>query len=97
MPRVLKRPQAEADLEEIWWYIAQDSPQNADRFLDRINEKCLVLSEFPQMGVAQDDLKPNLRSFSVGNYLIFYFPIEDGIDIVRVLQGARDIEGFLFS
>jgi toxin ParE1/3/4 len=37
-----------------------------------------------------------LRSFSVGNYLIFYFPIEGGIDIVRVLQGARDIEGFLF-
>jgi toxin ParE1/3/4 len=96
MPRVLKRPQAEADLDDIWWYIAQDSPQNADRFLDRIHDKCLVLAEFPQMGVGQDELKPNLRSFSVGNYLIFYFPIENGIDIVRVLQGARDIEGFLF-
>jgi toxin ParE1/3/4 len=96
MPRVLKRPQAEADLDDIWWYIAQDSPQNADRFLDRIHDKCLVLAEFPQMGVVQDDLKPNLRSFSVGNYLIFYFPIEGGIDVVRVLQGARDIEGVLF-
>lgn len=96
MPRLLKRPQAEADLDDIWWYVAQDSPQNADQFLDRIQDKCLVLAEFPQMGVAQDELKPNLRSFSVSSYLIFYFPIEDGIDVVRVLQGARDIEGFLF-
>jgi toxin ParE1/3/4 len=96
MPRLLKRPQAEADLEDIWWYIAQDSPQNADRFLDRIHEKCLLLAEFPQMGVGQDELKLHLRSFSVGHYLIFYFPIENGIDIVRVLQGARDIESLLF-
>ncbi len=30
MPRVLKRPEAESDLDEIWWYIAQDSPDHAD-------------------------------------------------------------------
>ncbi|WP_295438439.1 type II toxin-antitoxin system RelE/ParE family toxin [uncultured Thiodictyon sp.] len=36
MALVLKRPAAESDLDDIWWYIAQDSPQNADRFLDRI-------------------------------------------------------------
>ena len=97
MARLLKRPQAEVDLEDIWWYIAQDNLQNADRFLDRVYEKCLILAEFPQMGVNQDELKTHLRSFAVGTYLIFYFPIEDGIDVVRVLQGARDIESFLFS
>jgi toxin ParE1/3/4 len=48
------------------------------------------------MGVSQDELKTHLRSFSVGNYLIFYFPIENGIDVVRVLQGAGDIDSFLF-
>jgi toxin ParE1/3/4 len=47
MPLLLKRPEAEADLEDTWWYIAQDGPQNADRFSDRIYEKCLVLAEFP--------------------------------------------------
>jgi len=45
MPRLLKRPEAENDLEEIWWYIAQDSPKNADSFLDRIQESCLALAE----------------------------------------------------
>ena len=85
MPRLLKRPEAESDLDEIWWYIAQDSPQNADRFLDRIQERCLGLADFPKMGTSRDDLKAGLRSQPVGNYLIFYFSLEDGVDIVRVL------------
>ncbi len=95
MPRVSKRPEAENDLEEIWWYIAQDSPQNADRFLDRIEERCLALSDFPQIGTSRNDLKPGLRSQPVGNYLIFYFPLDGGIDIVRVLHGSRDIESLM--
>ena len=97
MARLLKRPQAESDLEDIWWYIAQDNIQNADRFLGRVYEKCLILTEFPQMGVNQDELKPHLRSSAVGTYLIFDFPMEDSIDVIRVLQGARDIESLLFS
>ena len=95
MPRLLKRPEAESDLDEIWWYIAQDSPHNADRFLDRIQERCLALADFPQMGTSRDELKAGLRSQPVGNYLIFYFPLEDGVDIVRVLHGSRDIESLL--
>ena len=92
MPRLLKRPEAESDLDEIWWYIAQDSPHNADRFLDRIQERCSALADFPQMGTRRDELKAGLRSQPVGNYLIFYFPLEDGADIVRILHGSRDIE-----
>lgn len=77
MPRLLKRPEAESDLEEIWWFIAQDSPDNADRFLDRIQESCLALADFPQLGVSREELKTDLRSQPVGNYLIFYFPLEN--------------------
>jgi toxin ParE1/3/4 len=40
MPKVLKRPQAETGLDEIWWFIARDNPDNADRFLDKIDERC---------------------------------------------------------
>ena len=92
MPRLLKRPEAENDLEEIWWFIAQDSPDNFDRFLDRIQETCLTLTDFPKLGVSCEELKTDLRSRPVGNYLIIYFPLEDGVDIVRVLHGSRDIE-----
>jgi toxin ParE1/3/4 len=95
MPRLLKRPEAENDLDEIWWYIAQDSLHNADKFLDLIQERCLALVNFPKMGISRDELNPGLRSHPVGNYLIFYFPLEDGIDIVRVIHGSRDIENLL--
>ena len=95
MPCVLKRPEAESDLDEIWWYIAQDSPDNADRFLDRLQERFLALADFPKMGMGRDDIQAGLRSQPVGNYLIFYFPLADGIEIVRVLHGSRDVENLL--
>jgi len=73
MSRLLKSPEAENDLEEIWWYIAQDSPESADRLLDRIQEICLTLAAFPQMGASRAELKANLRSHPVGNYIDFLF------------------------
>ena len=92
MARVLKRPLAEGDLDDIWWYIAQDNPDAADRFLTKIDEQCHALAQFPQVGINRDVLMPSLRSFPVGNYLIFYLPTDDGIEVVRVLSGMRDIE-----
>lgn len=37
-------------------------------------------------------LAPDVRSFPFGRYVIFYLPIDDGIDVVRVLHSARDID-----
>ncbi len=92
MPRALKRPQAESDLVDIWLYIAADSEENADRFLEKIDQHCNTLASQPEMGLNRDDLAPSLQSFPIGNYLILYRPIEDGIDIIRVLHGGRDLE-----
>ncbi len=92
--RVLKRPLAEYDLDDIWWYIAQDNPEAADRLLDRIEERCRALAQFPEMGVNREELMHGLRGFPIGNYVVFYLPIEHGIDIVRVLPGMRDIDAF---
>lgn len=41
---------AENDLLDIWSYIAEDQPINADRFLDKLDEKALKLAEFPELG-----------------------------------------------
>ncbi len=92
MPTILKRPQAEADLDDIWWYIAQDNSDAADRTLDKIEESCRTLAQFPLMGASREELLPSLRGHTVGSYMIFYLPIEDGIDIVRVLPGMRDMD-----
>jgi toxin ParE1/3/4 len=96
MRRVFTRPRAEADLLDIWRYIAQDSPANADRLLDRIRDTLNRLAAMPFMGQARFDLGPGLRMFPVGNYLIFFQPIENGIEVIRVLHGRRHITGRFF-
>ncbi len=50
MKKILLRPEAERDLDEIWWYIAQDSPHNADKLLDEIEETSRKLVRFKNMG-----------------------------------------------
>jgi toxin ParE1/3/4 len=89
-PRLTDR--AEADLEECWLHIARDDPLRAARFLGTVLAKCELLAEQPGIGRPRSDLAPDLRSFVVGRYLIFYRPLDDGIEVVRVLHGARDIE-----
>lgn len=44
------------------------------------------------MGRSQGRLRPNLRSHPHGSYVIFYRAVEGGIEVVRVLHGARDID-----
>lgn len=92
MAIVVKRPLAELDLLEIWDYIADDSMDRADEFLDRIEEKLQRLALNPGLGRKRDELLPGVQSFPIGNYVVFYQEIQDGIDVIRVLRGSRDIE-----
>lgn len=97
MARVLTKPEADNDLLDIWLFIAQDSPNNADHFLERIRDKFWGLAESPEIGSNRSTLKEGLRSYPIGSYLIFYFPLTDGVEIVRVLHGARDIESLFLT
>jgi toxin ParE1/3/4 len=89
--QVLRRPLASADIGEIWDYIAEDSVAQADAWVDRLDIRLQLLATRPLMGRTRDDLSPGLRSLSFGRYVIFYLPVDDGIDVVRVLHSARDI------
>ncbi len=92
LPRVTRRPLAEADILEIWDYIADDSLAAADRWVDRLDEQFRLLAAQPMMGRVRDELVPGVRSFPFGRYVVFYVPLDDGIDVVRVLHSARDID-----
>lgn len=92
MPRILKRPRAEADITELWNFIADDSEARADAFIDELDRELRTLAKRPNIGRARGELAEGLRSFTVGRYVIFYLPLTDGIDIVRVLHGARDVD-----
>ena len=92
MSRVTRRPQAEADILEIWGYIAEDSVVEADRWVDRLDEKFSLWATQPMMGRGRDELTPGIRSLVFGRYVVFFEPLPDGIDVVRVLHGSRDID-----
>jgi toxin ParE1/3/4 len=86
---------ASRDIEGIIDYIADvQSLDAADRLLDTINKKCRNLAIFPSLGRCREELAPNLRSFPVEEYLIFYRLVEDGVEILRVVSGYRDLEAF---
>jgi len=68
------------------------SPQAANRLLNNILDKCETLGRFPNLGKSRDELVVGLRSFPVEDYLIFYFPVENGVEIARVVSGYRDLE-----
>jgi toxin ParE1/3/4 len=88
---IVRRPQARLDLVEIWGFIADDSEAAADRMLDRIDEVLRMLRDRPLAGRARPELLPELRSFPVGSYVVFYLPPPNGIDLVRVRSGYLDI------
>ncbi len=91
MSQAFRTSRAELDLLEIWEFIAEDSLEAADRLIRNIHRRCQALAESPLTGHKREDLSPGLRSCAVGNYIIFYRPITNGIEVIRVLHGARDI------
>jgi len=95
MGRILLTRQAEADLLEIWSYVADDNPAAADDLLDDVDATCTRLADAPHSGRLREELAPNLRSLPVGNYVIFYRPEVDGIVVIRILHGARDLPELL--
>jgi toxin ParE1/3/4 len=91
MGRIRRTPRAGRDLEEIWFFVAQDNPVAADRWLDTLEEKLSLVADNPLMGTARPDIAPELRYYPVGNYLLLYRIVSGGIEVVRVMHGARDL------
>ncbi len=92
--------QADADLDEIWLYIARESSSLyvASRVVDDICDRFYMLARFPYAGRSRHaELGPGTRTFPVGEYIIVYRIVEDEVFILRVVHGKRNLYGFLGS
>jgi len=89
MGKIVRTSRAELDLAGIWWHIAQDNLDAADRMIRRIDQRFRVLRDNPTMGDSIEQYRRGLRATAVGSYVIYYRPTDDGIEIYRVLHGAR--------
>lgn len=95
MPDITVSKQARQDLVDIWLYIADNNPYAADTLLDRLHEKISYLADHPLLGPTRPDIAPNLRYLVSGNYLILYRLLQESVEIVRVLHGARNLSAHL--
>ena len=94
--RVARRPRARQDIIEQAEFIGADNPRAAERFLGAIERAERMLAATPGMGAARDFPRlEGIRMWPVKGFtrhLIFYRPIEGGIEVIRMLHASRDIE-----
>ena len=103
MARIRKRDAAKRDLVRQWvWYAENASIEVADRFLEAADSTLATLARQPESGIRTFMTRPGLRGmrrFPVGDgfeqILLFYFPLPDGVDLVRVVHGSQNLERLL--
>jgi toxin ParE1/3/4 len=83
---------ANVDLDEICDYLELRNAKLASQLFDRIREKCKLVAAFPEMGRSYEEIIPGLRGFVIDNYIIFYVVVGDSIQILRIVNGYRDID-----
>ena len=92
-------PQAAEDLDAIWWFIAEDNRDAADRVEMEIVATCRRLAKHPLMGTKRQDVTPlPVRFWTVTkfpNFVIVYRPETAPIQVVAVLHGKRDLKEVL--
>jgi toxin ParE1/3/4 len=86
-------PAAKADLRDIWLYtMAQWGEQQAERYLQQLEQCCERLVAHPELGKARDELRVGYRSILEGSHIIIYRSHQNRIEVVRILHRRMDIE-----
>lgn len=92
--------ETEAELNDVWYYIASESGsmEIADRFIDSLTDRFYLIAKNPYIGRRRDaDLRPGLRSFPVGEYVILYRIDDEDVLILHLVRGSRDLQSLLGS
>ena len=82
--------QAIRDMDAISSYFAERNVEAGERFLRSLNDKCVNLRQFPNMGKSYEDLRPGLRGVPINGHIIFYRATEEELRILRVISGRQD-------
>ena len=92
--------ETEAELNDVWYYIASESGsmEIADRFIDSLTDRFYLIAKNPYIGRRRDaDLRPGLRSYPVGEYVILYRIDDEDVLILHLVRGSRDLQSLLGS
>jgi len=99
--RIIKKQSAWRDIEVIVDYIARENPAAAQQFIQTLQRHFELLAQFPMHGVVFHSRHPQLQHIrkavlpAFRHYMLLYRPAADGIEIIRVLHTARNIQAIL--
>ncbi len=96
MPGITLSPLAHQDLEDIFDLLESRRPHLSDRFAESFDRACKVYLGSPAIGAPREDLGRGLRCFTVWSYVAFYRATGHGLEIARILHGARDFPAIDF-
>lgn len=91
MTQIVYSQTSKDDLLEIWLGLAESNVSAAERLLDDLDAATQLLATQPLIGKSRREFGPGIRSFPVRDYILVYRPILDGVELVRVVHGARDL------
>jgi len=93
--RIVWSDVAEADLDDLYDYIARDVPYYAEQFVDRLIEAAGVLKDHPRLGrqVPEADEREDIRELIFQSYRVIYLVEADQVHILTVIHGRRDLGG----
>ena len=95
MPAIKYTPDSRFDLSQILLYIRRSNPRAARRVHRAVMDTLQMLLVFPMSGQERPEFGARLRSIPVkkySNYLVFYQPITEGIEVIRIIHGARNLQ-----
>lgn len=89
--RIFFTPRADKDLAEIWTYLASNNLSAAERVLSDIESKVKLLADNPMLGPVHKAIAAELRFLPAQPYLVLYRILPGFIEIVRIVDGRRDL------
>lgn len=92
MSNYIISPSASRDLNQIADYFLTKNLEAGEKLFQEFNKKCQNLANFPSMGRSYAHIKPSLRGLPLDRYVILYQVLDDGVEILRVVSGYRDLE-----
>ncbi|HVA68632.1 MAG TPA: type II toxin-antitoxin system RelE/ParE family toxin [Candidatus Binataceae bacterium] len=96
MAQIRHTVRARRDLMDVWLELAAANPAAAEKVYRRLEARVEILKRLAEAGPLRPAIAPDAGGLVEPPYLILYRIIPDGVQIVRVLHGARNIDGALF-
>ena len=101
MNRYIIADEAIQDLEDISDYLLRNNLEAGEQFLQAFNARCFQLVRFPKLGRSYAHIRPDVLGLSLRGFIIIYKVSNNneaiGIEILRVINGRRDLENIFDS